>query len=198
MFLLENVGGMAFSEKDEGLQMLLDRIARINRRAKTHYRPVFKLLNAADYGVPQLRERFFIIGVRDGTPFRFPTPTHFDPAESSDLLMGSAFVLIPHGVGCLGRLARRRRGRRRGDARKVGRVASVHSRRSELPLAHGAWRRPPIVRMAPPLLELLAEVGKESAVVDGAGSAWALSRPIPLEKPPPEHPRTLPHSDLPG
>ena len=93
-FLLENVGGLAFSEKDEGLQLLLQRIQRLNKRCKTNYQPAFRLLNAADYGVPQLRERFFIVGARDGTVFQFPEPTHMDPASDHHVLPG--FALAPY------------------------------------------------------------------------------------------------------
>jgi DNA (cytosine-5)-methyltransferase 1 len=39
-------------------------------------------LNAADYGVPQSRERVFIIASRDGKQFNLPEPTHFDPEKS--------------------------------------------------------------------------------------------------------------------
>ncbi len=76
-FLLENVRGLAYEGKDEGLRFLLDGIAEINRKARTKYVVHRATLNAADYGVPQLRERVFLIGGRDGKPFRFPDPTHF-------------------------------------------------------------------------------------------------------------------------
>lgn len=33
------------------------------------------MLKAADHGVPQLRERFFLVAARDGTAFVFPEPT---------------------------------------------------------------------------------------------------------------------------
>ena len=48
------------------------------------YNVVIRLLNAADYGVPQKRERVFIVGIRDdlATSFHFPDPTH-----SSDALL---------------------------------------------------------------------------------------------------------------
>jgi DNA (cytosine-5)-methyltransferase 1 len=36
----------------------------------------FREINAADYGVPQIRLRVFLIGYRDGTPVTFPDPTH--------------------------------------------------------------------------------------------------------------------------
>ena len=45
-----------------------------------------RILNAADYGVPQLRERVFIVAARDGRPFEFPAPTHGDaPADEMPL-----------------------------------------------------------------------------------------------------------------
>lgn len=75
-FVLENVEGLAYDGKDEGLTLLLDAIRRINRRTRSQYDPVVTLVNAADYGVPQLRRRVFIVGARDGKPFRFPAPTH--------------------------------------------------------------------------------------------------------------------------
>lgn len=42
------------------------------------YNVVFRLLNAADYGVPQTRERAFIVGFRSdsGQEWHFPEPTH--------------------------------------------------------------------------------------------------------------------------
>lgn len=41
------------------------------------YRVVFRLLNAADYGIPQKRERVFIVGFRSdlGLEWSFPEPT---------------------------------------------------------------------------------------------------------------------------
>jgi len=49
----------------------------ISRRfKKLGYSVKWKLLNAADYGVPQLRERVFIIGTLNGVKFDFPEPTH--------------------------------------------------------------------------------------------------------------------------
>lgn len=78
-FLLENVYGLVYRGKDEGLQHLLDGIALINRKAGTNYRIGWKLLNAAHFGVPQIRERVFLIGSRDGKTFEFPKPTHGSP-----------------------------------------------------------------------------------------------------------------------
>ncbi|WP_426734952.1 DNA cytosine methyltransferase [Myxococcus faecalis] len=86
VFVLENVAGLAFSGKDEGLVLLLDHIKRINQRTKSNYQPWFQVLNAASYGVPQLRERFFLVASREGAPFKFPAPTHAAPAKEPELL----------------------------------------------------------------------------------------------------------------
>jgi DNA (cytosine-5)-methyltransferase 1 len=75
-FLLENVEGLAYRGKDEGLQLLLDTVRRINKETGSNYTPQMQVLSAADYGVPQLRERVFIVAARDGSRFRFPAPTH--------------------------------------------------------------------------------------------------------------------------
>ena len=78
-FLLENVPGLAFNNKSEGLTLLRNRIRAMNRRLGTSYSFTAARLNAAEYGVPQLRERVFIIGSRDGIEFEFPEPTHVKP-----------------------------------------------------------------------------------------------------------------------
>ncbi|GAA6616841.1 DNA cytosine methyltransferase [Scytonema sp. NUACC26] len=41
-----------------------------------NYYTVFDLLNTANYGVPQVRERAIFIGSRDGEPVAIPEPTH--------------------------------------------------------------------------------------------------------------------------
>ena len=47
-------------------------------REGLHYRVHSRILNAADFGVPQIRQRIFIVGFRNDfkTPWRFPEPTH--------------------------------------------------------------------------------------------------------------------------
>jgi DNA (cytosine-5)-methyltransferase 1 len=83
-FLLENVSGLAYKGKDEGLEQILRGIEAINRRTGARYAPFVAVLNAADYGVPQHRERVFIIGSRDGRQFRFPHAAHGNPADIAD------------------------------------------------------------------------------------------------------------------
>ncbi|MCU0293755.1 MAG: DNA cytosine methyltransferase [Thermoanaerobaculaceae bacterium] len=75
-FLLENVPGLAYRGKSEGLDLVERVVASINREHGVRYHLVVGRLNAADYGVPQVRERVIVIGSREGAAFRFPAPTH--------------------------------------------------------------------------------------------------------------------------
>jgi DNA (cytosine-5)-methyltransferase 1 len=57
------------------------RLEKIHTRARSkdlHYHVVFRLVNAADYGVPQTRERVFLVGFRadTGIEWSFPDKTH--------------------------------------------------------------------------------------------------------------------------
>ncbi len=78
-FLLENVHGISYSGKEEGFLLLEDSLAEINRQKGTRYQMSWAVLDSAAYGVPQVRQRFFLICHRDGGLFRFPAPTHSTP-----------------------------------------------------------------------------------------------------------------------
>jgi DNA (cytosine-5)-methyltransferase 1 len=84
-FVLENVHGIAYTGKEEGFLLLGRLTDEINRRHGTCYRLSWQVVNAADYGVPQLRQRFFMVAQRDGGTFRFPSPTHAEPGSPVDL-----------------------------------------------------------------------------------------------------------------
>lgn len=89
-FLLENVYGLAYQGKDEGLRYLLDGIAQINRETGSRYNVAWKMINTAGFGVPQARERVFMVGARDGRHFQFPEPTHAAPDQmGGDLFTGA-------------------------------------------------------------------------------------------------------------
>jgi DNA (cytosine-5)-methyltransferase 1 len=94
VMLLENVEGLKYAGKDEGLQLLLAELDDINKSERTNYKPTVKVLNAASYGVPQLRERVFVIAHRDGRAFRFPQPTHGQTNSDGGLL--AADTLEPY------------------------------------------------------------------------------------------------------
>ena len=68
-FILENVKGLSYKVHSEALDTIVDRAETLG------YNVAMKTLNAADFGVPQMRERFFVVGLLDGT-FEFPEPTH--------------------------------------------------------------------------------------------------------------------------
>lgn len=90
--LFENVKGFAFKEKDEGLKILCRGLERINETHGTKYRAHILRINAIDYGVPQRRERIFIIASRDGKDFQLPQPTH--GAEEALLPVATAWDAI--------------------------------------------------------------------------------------------------------
>jgi DNA (cytosine-5)-methyltransferase 1 len=74
--LIENVKGLVFNGKDEGLQLLESELRAINRRHGVDYQTSIIHLNCANFGVPQLRERVFIVAEREGRQLSLPSPTH--------------------------------------------------------------------------------------------------------------------------
>jgi len=68
-FLFENVYGLLGAEKGESIKKILKAFKEIG------YNVSYRILDAADYGVPQHRERIILVGSID-KPFKFPKPTH--------------------------------------------------------------------------------------------------------------------------
>lgn len=69
----------------ESWQEHLNRLERIHTSARypgLHYKILYRLLNAANYGVPQKRRRVFIVGFRAdiAEPWSFPIETHSEAA----------------------------------------------------------------------------------------------------------------------
>ena len=86
-FIFENVKGLLSDAKGRTFQIWLDMLGgkSVNgnpvifpREDATPYHIYYKVLNAKNYGVPQNRQRVFIIGVRDDldNTFHFPKPFH--------------------------------------------------------------------------------------------------------------------------
>lgn len=74
-FVAENVPGMLHASKRAAFDNLMAGLTGAG------YRVSYKLLDAADFGVPQNRERVFVVGLRSDSfsdPFEFPHPTHSD------------------------------------------------------------------------------------------------------------------------
>jgi len=107
-FIFENVKGLlraSFASYFEYIQLQLsypevtrelketweEHLARLerhhtSRRVRPDYNVVYRLLNAADYGVPQKRERVFMVGFRADLDARwcFPEVTHTEAALLRD------------------------------------------------------------------------------------------------------------------
>lgn len=71
-FVAENVKGLLSMGKGSVIEMIINDFTSLGYVVKK------KVLNAADYGVPQTRERVIIVGVRNDIDFvyEFPQPTH--------------------------------------------------------------------------------------------------------------------------
>jgi DNA (cytosine-5)-methyltransferase 1 len=71
-FIAENVKGLLSANSGEAFPMIIDEFE------KSGYKIKYKLLNSSEFGVPQKRERVFIVGFRDREDFEkfeFPKPT---------------------------------------------------------------------------------------------------------------------------
>lgn len=67
-FLAENVKGLLNIGKGEVIKMVIKDFTKIGYKVK------YELLNAADYGVAQLRQRVIIVGVRNDVDFEYMFP----------------------------------------------------------------------------------------------------------------------------
>jgi DNA (cytosine-5)-methyltransferase 1 len=79
LFLFENVKGLLSIQGGELLKNIILLFESLG------YKVQYKLLNAADYGAPQIRERVVIIGSKLKTDFKYPEPTHYNPEETPNI-----------------------------------------------------------------------------------------------------------------
>lgn len=77
-FLAENVKGITNLEHGDVFKMILDDFKSLG------YHVEYRILNAADYGVPQTRQRVIIVGVRNDIDweYHFPEKTHCKDAAN--------------------------------------------------------------------------------------------------------------------
>jgi DNA (cytosine-5)-methyltransferase 1 len=59
------------------------------------YKCSYKVLNAADFGAPQSRERLFIIGTRENENFTWPDPVYAKPTKDTENLLFDLEKLKP-------------------------------------------------------------------------------------------------------
>ncbi len=94
-FVMENVKGIVSSplkhvstkervkdDPEQKLGTVLDVI--LSEFNKLGYKTVYGILDAINYGVPQFRERFVLIGSRDNEDIFLPIPTHFQMHQNPD------------------------------------------------------------------------------------------------------------------
>lgn len=77
-FLLENVKQLKGHDKGKTLRIILETLESLG------YWVDYKVLRAADFGIPQNRERLFIVGFND-SGFSWPVPPH-TPTRLGDIL----------------------------------------------------------------------------------------------------------------
>ncbi len=82
--VIENVTGLGYASKGDGLEYIKTRFQEINQFNKTKYNPVVLNINAADYGVPQIRKRLFIVASINGTEFELPEPKFCNETEAKE------------------------------------------------------------------------------------------------------------------
>lgn len=81
-FLFENVYGILGAQKGNAIKQIVAAFKDAG------YTLSYKVLDAADYGTPQHRERLILVGLKDGT-FRFPRPTHGNDAQNTPFFSAS-------------------------------------------------------------------------------------------------------------
>lgn len=75
-FFFENVHGFVYKPHKSALEFVESESKRLG------YKLFHKVVNAADYGIAQTRQRFICIGIKKDLPnFEYPNPTHSNPEK---------------------------------------------------------------------------------------------------------------------
>lgn len=97
-FLLENVRGLFSSRRGEDFRLILEHFD------DSGYSVYWKILDAAAYGVPQFRQRLFLVGFRDRIRFTWPVATHDDPRPGMMFSDTKPFVTAAEAISDLSEL----------------------------------------------------------------------------------------------
>jgi DNA (cytosine-5)-methyltransferase 1 len=80
VFLFENVDGFMFKTHQEALNFLIEKSCKLG------YNITYKVINTANYGVPQTRKRFICVGVKKSLgDFLFPEETHNEKGTNNKI-----------------------------------------------------------------------------------------------------------------
>lgn len=93
-FLFENVTGILSAKRKDGSKIFPDLVQEFKNLG---YTISYKTVNAADYGVPQLRKRVIIVGLKGNMQFIFPEATH-SPNGDGEMLQ---YVAAEEAIGDL-------------------------------------------------------------------------------------------------
>jgi DNA (cytosine-5)-methyltransferase 1 len=77
LFLFENVKGLLSIQNGQLFKNIVSLFESLG------YTVQYKILNAADYGAPQIRERVIIIGSKLKNKFIYPKPTHYNTDQTT-------------------------------------------------------------------------------------------------------------------
>ncbi|MBF0138663.1 MAG: DNA cytosine methyltransferase [Magnetococcales bacterium] len=101
VILLEQVKGLLSSKGSEARRgEVFEKFLR--ELEEISYTPKWRVILAADYGVPQLRERLFVIATRERNGFLFPDRTHAPVEECKGLFPYEPYVGIGEVISGLG------------------------------------------------------------------------------------------------
>ena len=86
-FVMENVRGMTNWENGKAMDAIMTEATMpISYGGKTYtYKVSYQILNAADFGAPQFRERVFVVGNREEKEFVFPSRQYGPPDNQEGL-----------------------------------------------------------------------------------------------------------------
>jgi len=114
VILMEQVKGLLSAkgpkqQRGEVFEIFLKRLREIG------YIPKWKVILAADFGVPQMRERLFVVATLGKNGFLFPDPTHSDASEGETLFTNQVYNTVGEAIKGLGKPTPKRAGKTNYD-----------------------------------------------------------------------------------
>ncbi len=131
-FLFENVYRIVGAQGGEPWKQIQEAFMAVG------YKLYWRILDAADFGVPQFRERLIIVGLKDGS-FQFPYPTHGPDSIDKRPYYTSSFAIDGVNSSVPGSTIGGRHGHLLNDI-PPGLNYSFYTERMKHPTPHFGWR----------------------------------------------------------